>query len=96
MRKQPAVYILSNKREGSLYIGVTSNPVQRIWQHKNNFVPGFTQKYNLHKLVYIELFDNMETAIQFEKRLKKWHRKWKLELIEKKNPEWSDLYSDII
>ena len=96
MRKQPAVYILSNKREGSLYIGVTSNPVQRIWQHKNNFVPGFTQKYNLHKLVYIELLDNMETAIQFEKRLKKWHRKWKLELIEKKNPEWSDLYSDII
>jgi len=96
MSKQPAVYILSNKRNGTLYAGVTSNLVQRVWQHKNNLVPGFTQKYNLHKLVYLEVCESMEAAIQFEKRLKNWERKWKLELIEKLNPEWDDLYTDII
>ena len=96
MSKQPAVYILSNKRNGTLYVGVTSNLVQRVWQHKNNLVPGFTQKYNLHKLVYLEVCESMEAAIQLEKRLKKWERKWKLELIEKLNPEWDDLYTDII
>jgi putative endonuclease len=96
MSKQPAVYILSNKRNGTLYVGVTSNLVQRVWQHKNNLVPGFTQKYNLHKLVYLEVCESMETAIQLEKQLKKWNRKWKLELIEKNNPEWNDLYSEIV
>ena len=95
MEKQPAVYILSNQRNGTLYIGVTSNLVQRVWQHKNNLVAGFTQKYTLHKLVYFELLDDMDTAIVYEKRLKKWKRKWKIELIEEKNPEWNDLYSDI-
>ncbi len=95
MPKQPAVYILSNKRNGTLYVGVTSNLVQRVWQHKNNLVPGFTQKYNIHKLVYHEICESMEAAIQQEKRLKKWNRKWKLELIEKANPEWNDLFSDI-
>ena len=96
MSKQPAVYILSNKRNGTLYVGVTSNLVQRVWQHKNNLVPGFTQKYNSHKLVYLEVCESMETAIQLEKQLKKWNRKWKLELIEKNNPEWNDLYSEIV
>ena len=95
MPKQPAVYILSNKRHGTLYIGVTSNPVQRVWQHKNNLVPGFTQKYNLHKLVYLETCETMEAAIQHEKQLKKWNRKWKIELIERMNPKWKDLYLDI-
>ena len=95
MKKQPAVYILSNQRHGTLYIGVTSNLVQRIWQHKNNLVVGFTQKYTLHKLVYFELLDDMDAAIAYEKRLKKWNRKWKIELIQEKNPEWNDLYSDI-
>ncbi len=96
MNKQPAVYILSNKRNGTLYIGVTSDLIQRVWQHKNKPVSGFTQKYNLHQLVYFEVCESMETAIQLEKRLKKWNRKWKLELIEKSNPEWRDLYSEII
>jgi putative endonuclease len=95
MKKQPAVYILSNQRHGTLYIGVTSNLVLRIWQHKNNLVAGFSQKYTLHKLVYFELLDDMDTAIVREKRLKKWNRKWKIGLIEEKNPEWNDLYSDI-
>jgi putative endonuclease len=96
MPTQPAVYILTNKPSGTLYIGVTSNLVQRIWQHKNNLVSGFTQKYHLHKLVYYELLESMEAAIQYEKQLKKWNRNWKLELIEKKNREWRDLFLDII
>ena len=96
MSKQPAVYILSNKRNGTLYIGVTSNLIQRVWQHKNNLTPGFSQKYNLHRLIYFELFENMEVAIQYEKQLKKWHRKWKIELIENTNPEWNDLYLEIV
>jgi putative endonuclease len=96
MYKQPAVYILTNKPHGTLYIGVTSNLVQRIWQHKSNLVPGFTHKYNLHKLVYYEMSGNMEAAIQYEKQLKKWNRQWKIELIEAMNPEWNDLYSEII
>ncbi|MBT8439124.1 MAG: GIY-YIG nuclease family protein, partial [Gammaproteobacteria bacterium] len=78
MSKQPAVYILSNKRNGTLYVGVTSNLVQRVWQHKNNLVSGFTQKYNLHKLVFFEMLENMESAIQYEKQLKKWSRQWKI------------------
>ena len=96
MPKQPAVYILSNKRNGTLYIGVTSNLIQRIWQHKNNLAPGFSQRYNLHDLVYFEVFESMETAIQYEKRLKKWNRQWKIELIEEKNPDWNDLYPNIL
>lgn len=96
MPKQPAVYILSNKHNGTLYVGVTSNLVQRVWQHKNNLVSGFTQKYNLHNLVFFEMLENMESAIQYEKQLKKWNRQWKIELIEKTNPNWNDLYSEII
>jgi putative endonuclease len=93
--KQPAVYILANKRNGTLYVGVTSDLVKRIWQHKNNLAEGFTQKYKVHLLVYYELHPNMLSAIQREKRLKKWNRAWKIELIEKQNPDWTDLWSAI-
>jgi putative endonuclease len=96
MSKQPAVYILASKRNGTLYIGVTSNLIKRIWEHKNNLVKGFTERYNVHNLVWYELHDNMESAISREKMLKEWKRKWKLELIEGSNPNWNDLYDAII
>ena len=94
--KQPAVYILASKRNGTLYVGVTSDLVQRVWQHKNDVVEGFTKKYGVHTLVYFELHDDMESAILREKRLKKWNRDWKLRLIEEKNPDWNDLYDSIV
>lgn len=94
--KQPAVYILAGKRNGTLYIGVTSNLVKRVWEHKNNVVEGFTKKYGVHILVFYELHDDMEAAILREKRLKKWNRAWKLRLIEEKNPNWDDLYELIL
>ncbi|MBA7516627.1 hypothetical protein ES705_08675 [subsurface metagenome] len=86
------IYILANKRNGTLYIGVTSNLVKRIYEHKNNIIEGFSKKYNIHKLVYYEITDDIESAIRREKQLKKWNRKWKINLIEKNNPEWKDLY----
>lgn len=94
--KQPAVYILASKRNGTLYTGVTSDLIQRVWQHKNNVIKGFTEKYGVHTLVYFELHDDMESAIVREKRLKKWNRAWKLRLIEEQNPEWTDLYPSIL
>jgi putative endonuclease len=94
--KQPAVYILANKRNGTLYIGVTSNLLKRIWQHKNNLVEGFTKLYNVHHLVWYEPHESMQSAIDREKRLKEWKRAWKLELIEKRNPDWQDLYDSIL
>jgi putative endonuclease len=96
MIKQPAVYILTSKRNGTLYIGVTSDLVKRIWEHKNNMVDGFTMHYGVHRLVWYELHESMESAITKEKHLKEWKRKWKLELIEKMNPQWDDLYNVII
>lgn len=93
---QPAVYILASQRNGTLYIGVTSNLVQRIWQHKNDLVEGFTEKYGVHGLVYFELLDDMLSAITREKQLKKWNRAWKLALIEKQNPTWQDLWPTIL
>ena len=96
MNKQPAVYILASKKNGTLYIGVTSNLVKRIWEHKNNIVEGFTDRYGIHQLVWYELHETMESAIVREKRLKDWKRTWKLKLIEDKNPEWQDLYGTII
>ena len=96
MNKQPAVYILASKRNGTLYIGVTSNLVKRIWEHKNNTVEGFTKQYSVHRLVWYELHKTMEAAILREKRLKNWKRSWKLKLIEDKNPEWKDLCKTII
>lgn len=93
---QPAVYILASQRNGTLYIGVTSNLAQRIWQHQNDLVEGFTEKYGVHRLVYFELLDDMLSAIAREKQLKKWNRAWKLALIEKQNPTWQDLWPTIL
>ena len=96
MDKQPAVYILASKRNGTLYIGVTSDLVKRIWEHKQNMVDGFSKRYSIHQLVWYEMHESMESAIDREKRLKEWKRKWKLELIEVTNPNWQDLYHTII
>lgn len=94
--KQPAVYILASKRKGTLYIGVTSDLIKRVWEHKNDIVAGFTKKYNVHHLVYYELHDDMGAAILREKQMKKWNRAWKIRLIEELNPKWNDLYSGIL
>jgi putative endonuclease len=94
--KQPAVYILASQRNGTPYIGVTSDLVQRIWQHKNDVFEGFTKEYGIHLLVYFELHEDMENAIIREKRLKKWNRDWKVRLIEEKNPDWKDLYDSLL
>lgn len=93
--KQPTVYILASQRNGTLYIGVTSDLIKRIWEHKNDMVEGFTQKYRVHLLVYYELHSDMSVAIIREKQLKKWNRAWKLALIEKNNPQWRDLWEDL-
>ena len=95
MERNPAIYILASKRNGTLYIGVTSDLVKRIWEHKNNLVEGFTKKYCAHNLVYFEQYEDMESAILREKQLKKWNRQWKVNLIEKQNPWWQDLWSSI-
>ncbi len=94
--KQPAVYILASKRNGTLYTGVTSDLVKRIWQHKNNLADGFTQKYSVHMLVYYELADEMTAAISREKQIKGGSRARKLALIESMNPGWRGLYDDIL
>jgi putative endonuclease len=95
MDKEFYVYILASKRNGTLYTGVTSNLIKRIWQHKNDLVEGFSKKYKVKNLVYYEVHTNAESAITREKRIKKWRRAWKLSLIEEKNPEWEDLYAEI-
>ena len=89
------VYILSSKRNGTLYIGVTSDIVNRVYEHKNGMVEGFTKKYNIHDLVWYEMHEAAESAIYREKQLKKWKRAWKLKLIEEGNPNWIDLYEKI-
>lgn len=94
--KTPCVYILASRRHGTLYVGVTSDLVQRVWQHRNDLVDGFTQRYRVHRLVWYEVHESMESAIMREKRIKKWNRDWKIELIEKNNPSWSDLYGEIV
>ena len=96
MPKQPAVYILASKRNGTIYIGVTSDLKKRAWEHKNDQVDGFSKKYAVHHLVYYELHENMVSAITREKQMKKWNRAWKLELIEKQNLDWKDLWEEII
>ena len=93
--KQPAVYILASKRNGTLYVGVTSNLANRIEAHRAGLVEGFTKKYGVKTLVYFELHADMYEAIQREKRIKKWNRAWKLELIEKDNPGWMDLSEQV-
>lgn len=96
MSKQPAVYILASKPNGTLYIGVTSDLIKRVWQHQHDVVEGFTQKYKVHTLVYFEQYEDMLQAIQREKQLKKWNRSWKIELIQRDNPTWRDLWPDIL
>jgi putative endonuclease len=93
---QPCVYILASERNGTLYIGVTSDLVKRIWEHKSDFVDGFTKQHQVHDLVWYEMHENMESAITREKQLKEWKRQWKMDLIEKMNPYWNDLYETII
>ena len=90
------VYILANKRNGTLYTGVTSDLIKRVYQHKSDLVEGFSKKYGVHNLVYYEMYDNIIDAIKREKCIKKWRRKWKLSLIENMNPQWSDLYESIL
>ena len=94
--RQPAVYILASDPNGTLYIGVTSNLVQRLWQHRNGTFSGFSSRYGVHRLVYYEMHGDMEHAIEREKRLKKWERKWKLRLINEANPGWRDLGEEIL
>jgi len=89
------VYILATERNGTLYIGVTNNLVRRVFEHKNDLVPGFTKKYGVHNLVYYEQYDDPATAIQREKTMKFWPRQWKLNKIEETNPLWLDLYEEI-
>ncbi|MDA8079560.1 MAG: GIY-YIG nuclease family protein [Nitrospiraceae bacterium] len=90
------VYILCSSRNGTLYIGVTSDIVKRIYEHKNNLVEGFTKKYSVHCLVWYEMHQTPEAAIQREKQIKKWKRAWKLRLIEENNPAWKDLYDNLL
>ena len=96
MDKPAYIYILTNKNNTTLYTGVTSNLKKRIWEHKNNFVEGFSKKYKLHKLIYFEIFDVIEEAIKREKQIKNWHRNWKMNLIKSENPKFEDLYEKII
>jgi len=96
MAKQPAVYILTNARNGTLYTGVTSNLVKRIWEHKNNVVEGFSKQYSTHFLAYFEMHEDMPNAITREKQIKRWKRAWKIRLIEEANPYWRDLYPEIV
>ncbi len=93
---QPCVYMLASRRNGTLYVGVTSDLIKRIWEHKSDVVDGFTKRYGVHTLVWYEVHEEMLPAIAREKAIKEWKRKWKLELIEKANPSWRDLYQDIL
>ncbi|MER2513378.1 MAG: GIY-YIG nuclease family protein [Nitrosomonas ureae] len=95
MVKQSPVYILASGYNGTLTIGVTGDLIQRVWQHKQDLVEGFTKKYSVHFLVYYEMHEEMQTAIQREKQLKKWNRQWKINLIEKMNPAWKDLWEEL-
>jgi len=90
------VYILASKKNGTLYLGVTNDIARRVYEHKNNLVDGFTKKYSVHCLVYFEVCEDVRVAIQREKNIKKWRRRWKIELIEKNNPNWRDLYFEVI
>ncbi len=90
------IYILASKRNGTLYVGVTNNLERRLYEHKNNLIQGFTSKYKVHSLVYYEQTNDIYSAIKREKQLKGWNRKWKLDLVEKINPEWHDLSVDWI
>ena len=90
--KQYYVYMLASSKHGTIYIGVTSNLLRRVWEHKEGVIEGFTSKYKVHKLVWYEVHQEVREAILREKRLKRWNREWKIRLIEENNPDWSDLY----
>ena len=94
--KTPCVYILASKQNGTLYVGVTSNLARRIWEHKNDRVEGFTKRYGVHKLVWYEAHAAMASAIAREKAIKAWNRAWKIDAIEASNPEWTDLYDELV
>ena len=94
--KQFVVYILASKRNGTLYTGITSDLSKRVWEHKSDAVPGFTAKYGVKRLVYYEVHESAESAIRREKQIKKWNRTWKLQLIEKNNPTWRDLFKEVV
>ena len=96
MTKQPAVYILASRRNGTLYTGVTGDLVRRVWEHRSGLVEGFTKRYRVHHLVYFEVHNHINEAIQREKRIKNWNRAWKIALVEESNPEWHDLWPTII
>jgi putative endonuclease len=93
--RRPCVYILASRRNGTLYVGVTTDLARRVSEHRADAVPGFTKQYGVHMLVYAEFHDAMENAILREKQIKRWKRVWKLELIERENPQWRDLYNDL-
>ena len=93
--KEYYVYIMASKRNGTLYTGITSDLIQRVWQHKSGEIKGFTSKYKVNMLVYYEIHEDVLEAIKREKNIKAWKRSWKLELIEKTNPLWDDLYHSI-
>jgi len=94
--KEPCVYIMASGQRGTLYVGITSNLLKRVWEHKNNVVGGFTNDYHVHRLVWFERHDSMYAAIVREKAIKEWQRLWKIELIEKSNPAWRDLYPELV
>ncbi|NOY16557.1 MAG: GIY-YIG nuclease family protein [Gammaproteobacteria bacterium] len=96
MDRLPCVYLLASKPNGTLYTGVSSDLIKRVWGHKNNIYESFTKKYNVHILVWYEMHENMESAIQREKVIKNWKREWKIKIIEEKNPKWCDLYFDLL
>ena len=93
--KRPCVYILASRRNGTLYVGVTADLTRRIWEHRTGAVSSFTRHYAVHTLVFAEFHETLESAIQREKRIKKWRREWKLELIERANPQWHDIYNEL-
>jgi len=93
--KQPCVYILASKQNGTLYVGVTNDIVRRVWEHKSGAVNGFAKRYHVHRLVYAEFHETMPNAILREKQIKKWRRAWKVELIECGNPQWRDRYENM-
>jgi putative endonuclease len=89
------VYILASRRNGTLYVGMTDDLLKRIWQHRNDVIPGFTHTYNVRMLVWYESHGSREAALLRERRLKKWNRAWKLDLIEQENPQWRDLWAEV-
>ena len=96
MAKASYVYILASGRYGTLYIGITSDLIKRTWQHQEGFVDGFTKKYSVKQLVWYEIHDDIQSAIGREKQIKKWNRAWKIKLIQEQNPQWRDLYAEVV